>query len=170
MTLFHVGEKVVYPNQGIATVENISSRTFGARFEKFYFLRLTYAEMTMIVPFSHVEDIGLRKVTGNRDLCRILALLSERQSAAQTGWKDRFKVNSEKMRSGSLLGIAEVLKSLLLLQNEKPLSFREKRMLQRARHLLITELSISRGLPEGKAIELLQKALGEASLALPPTA
>ena len=167
MTLFQVGEKVVYPNQGIGTIENISNRSYGAQCERFYLLRLTYTEMTVMVPFSHVEELGLRRITNNADLSRVLTFLSDGGCQTKADWKDRFKENSEKMRSGGLLGIAEVLKTLLLLQNTKPLSFREKTMLRRARRLLITELSISRGLPEGAAIDLLQKALDGASLNLP---
>jgi CarD family transcriptional regulator len=170
MTLFQVGEKVVYPNQGIGTIENISSRGFGTRFERFYLLRLTFTEMTVMVPFSHVEEIGLRKITRNGEVSRVLAFLSEGTCHAKSDWKDRFKENSDKMRHGSLLQIAEVLKVLLILQMDKPLSFREKKMLQRARHLLVTELSISRGLAEQDVIELLQKALSRASLSLPTPA
>jgi CarD family transcriptional regulator len=168
MTLFQIGEKVVYPNQGIGTVENISSRAFGAQFERFYLLRLTYNSMTVMVPFSHVEDIGLRRITRNGELSRVLCFLSEGTCKGKVDWKDRFKENSDKMRNGSLLGIAEVLKSLLILQTEKPLSFREKKMLDRARHMLITEFSISRGLSENEAIDTLQRSLAKATLCLPP--
>ncbi len=167
MTLFQIGEKVVYPNHGVGTVENISSRLFGAQKERFYLLRLTYTSMTVMVPFSHVEEIGLRRVTRNGEVARVLGFLAEESHAHKCDWKDRFKENSDKMRHGSLLEIAEVLKSLLLLQAEKPLSFREKKMLERARHMLVTELSISRGLPEFAAVELLQKALAKVSLSLP---
>ncbi|MDQ6759857.1 MAG: CarD family transcriptional regulator [Acidobacteriota bacterium] len=167
MTLFQVGEKVVYPNQGVGTVENISSRTFGAQCERFYLLRLVYTEMTVMVPFSHVEEIGLRRITKNAEVARVLVFLEAGKCQAKTDWKDRFKENSEKMRGGSLLGIAEVLKGLLSLQESKPLSWREKSMLHRARRLLITELSISRRVPEAAAIELLKKALANASLTLP---
>jgi CarD family transcriptional regulator len=164
---FQVGEKVVYPNHGIGTIENISSRNFGAQVERFYLLRLTYTSMTVLVPFSHVEDIGLRKVTRNGEVARVLTFLSEGARKRPADWKDRFKENSDKMRHGSLLEIAEVLKMLILLQAEKPLSFREKKMLDRARHMLITELSISRDLPEYEAATLLQAALAKASLTLP---
>lgn len=167
MTLFQVGEKVVYPNQGIGTIENISSRTFGSRFERFYLLRLTYTDMTVLVPFSHVEEIGLRKITRKANLARILEYLSEGESKITADWKERFKENSEKMRAGTLQEIAQVLKTLLIVQHEKPLSFREKQMLQRARHLLVTELSTSRGLTEAEAIGLLQKTLAKAALTLP---
>lgn len=167
MSLFQIGEKVVYPNHGIGTVENISSRSFGAQFERFYLLRLIYNSMTVMVPFSHVEEIGLRKVTRNGEVARVLDFLAEGACRRKSDWKDRFKENSDKMRHGSLLEIAEVLKTLLLLQAKKPLSFREKKMLDRARHMLITELSISRGLREQEVIDLLQKSLAKASLTLP---
>ena len=167
MTLFQIGEKVVYPNHGIGTVENISTRSFGTAYERFYLLRLTYNSMTVMVPFSHVEEVGLRKVTRNGEVVRVLSFLSDGSCKCKGDWKDRFKDNSDKMRNGSLLEIAEVLKTLLILQAEKPLSFREKKMLDRARHMLITELSISRGLRESDVVDLLQKALDKASLSLP---
>ena len=167
MQFFRIGEKVVYPNQGVGTVENISTRNFGTRFERFYLLRLTANSMTVMVPFSHVEQVGLRKVTRNGEIGRVLGYLAERAVKSKIDWKDRFKENTDKMRSGSLLEIAEVLKTLLLLQAEKPLSFREKKMLDRARHMLVTELSISRGLKELDAVELLQRTLSKASLGMP---
>ncbi len=164
---FQIGEKVVYPNQGIGTIENISSRAFGSQTERFYLLRLMFSSMTVMVPFSHVEDVGLRKITRNGELARILSFLSDGDCRCCPDWKNRFKENSEKMRVGGLLQVAEVLKGLLQLQLEKPLSFREKKMLDRARHMLLTELSISRGLREAEAADLLQRALGKASLTLP---
>ena len=170
MTLFQIGEKVVYPNHGIGTVENISTRSFGAQFERFYLLKLTYNSMTVMVPFSHVEEIGLRKVTRNGEIARVLEFLAEGSSKRKADWKDRYKENSDKMRNGSLLEIAEVLKTLLILQSEKPLSFREKKMLERARHMLVTELSISRSLAELDAIAMLQGALSRSSLSLPAPA
>ena len=164
---FQVGEKVVYPNHGVATIENISSRAFAGNFERFYLLRLTYNSLTVMVPFSHVGDLGLRKVTRNGELVRVLDYLSENRCRRHQDWKDRFRENTEKMRNGSLLSIAEVLKGLLILQADKPLSFREKKMLDRARHMLITELSTSRGMTEEEAALVLEKALIKAQLHLP---
>jgi CarD family transcriptional regulator len=166
---FQIGEKVVYPNQGIGTIENISSRCFGSQIERFYLLRLTFGRMTVMVPFSHVRVIGLRKITRNGELARVLSFLTGGTCMCTHDWKNRFKKNSEKMRVGGLLEIAEVLKSLLLLQEQKALSFREKRMLDRARHMLVTELSISRGLREAEAVGMLEKALAETGLNLPPS-
>lgn len=164
---FHIGEKVVYPNQGVGTIENISSRAFGSQLEKFYLLRFGASSMTVMIPFSNVGHIGLRKVAKLQEINRILAFLASGTCETSGDWKCRFKENTEKMQSGSLLQAAEVMKGLLLLQSEKPLSFREKRMLDRARHLLVTEISIVRKVPEIEAISLLQKALSRASLTMP---
>ena len=164
---FQVGEKVVYPNHGVATIENISSRAFAGHFERFYLLRLTYNSLTVMVPFSHVEELRLRKVTRNGEVSRMMSFLSEGRCRRYQDWKDRFKENTEKMSDGSLLAVAEVLKGLLILQMAKPLSFREKKMLDRARHMLITELSTSRGFSEAEAAQMLDQALEKARLHLP---
>lgn len=164
---FQVGEKVVYPNHGVATIENISSRAFAGHFERFYLLRLTYNSLTVMVPFSHVEELRLRKVTRNGEVARMIGFLSEGRCQRYQDWKDRFKENTERMRDGGLLAVAEVLKSLLILQTHKPLSFREKKMLDRARHMLITELSTSRGLNQMEAAQILEQALAKAQLHLP---
>src|SRR5262249_27078418 len=108
-----------------------------------------------------------RKVTRNAEITRVIDFLSEGVCKRRSDWKDRFKENTEKMRLGSIMAIAEVLKTLLILQTEKPLSFREKKMLDRARHMLITELSMSRGMCADTAILTVDKALAKAQLRLP---
>jgi len=168
MMTFRIGEKVVYPNQGVGTIENISTRSFGSAFEKFYLLRFGGNSMTVLVPFSNAANIGLRRVTRDREISRILSYLSNGTCESNADWKIRYKENSDKMQSGDLLMAAEVLKSLLQVHVDKPLSFREKKMLDRARHMLISEISISRNVPEITAVALMQRALSKASLQLPP--
>ena len=164
---FQVGEKVVYPNHGVGTIENISTRAFGAQTERFYLLRLSYQSLTVMVPFSHVEQVGLRRVTKTSDIARVLVYLANGKVKLTADWKNRFKENSERMRVGGLFETAEVLKMLLLVQSEKPLSFREKKMLDRARHMLITELSICRGLSETDSVDVLSKAVVKSGLRWP---
>ena len=164
---FQIGDKVVYPNQGVGTIENISTRSFGSAFEKFYLLRFGCNSMTVLVPFSNAADIGLRRVTKDREISRILSYLSNGICLVNPDWKVRFKENTDKMQTGSLLQVAEVLKTLLVLQNEKPLSFREKKMLDRSRHLLVSELSIAKGVREAEAEALIEKALNKADLRMP---
>ena len=165
---FQIGEKVVYPNQGVGTIENIRAWALGSQFEKCYLLRMVYGSITVTVPFSAVANIGLRPVTKNTEICRILTYLATGHCYTSSDWKVRYKVNTEKMLSGSLLQAAEVLKSLLELQRDKLLSFREKKMLDRARHMLVAEISIVRAIEEPEATALLQKYLDKAGLTLPP--
>ncbi len=164
---FQIGDKVVYPNQGVGTIENISTRSFGSAFEKFYLLRFGCNSMTVLVPFSNAANIGLRRVTKDREISRILSYLSNGSCPINPDWKVRFKENSDKMQSGDLLRVAEVFKTLLLLHVDKPLSFREKKMLDRARHMLVSEISISRSVPDIHAVTMLQKSLLKAGLVLP---
>ncbi|MGA2267550.1 MAG: CarD family transcriptional regulator [Bryobacteraceae bacterium] len=164
---FRIGEKVVYPNQGVGTIENISTRSFGSAFEKFYLLRLGYGSMTVLVPFSNAADIGLRRVTKDREISRILSFLSNGWCAIRPDWKVRYRENMVKMQSGDLLKATEVFKGLLQLHVDKPLSFREKKMLDRARYMLVSEISIARNVPEIHATNMLQRALAKAGLALP---
>jgi CarD family transcriptional regulator len=164
---FQIGDKVVYPNQGVGTIENISSRSFGSAYEKFYLLRFGYNSMTVMVPFSNAANIGLRRVTKDREISRVLSFISHGAANLNSDWKVRFKENSEKMLSGDLLKVAEVFKSLLHLQVEKPLSFREKKMLDRARYMLVSEISIARNIPEIHATSILQRALAKIGLTLP---
>ncbi len=164
---FQVGEKVVYPNHGVGTIENISSRAFGAQQERFYLLRLAPSSMTVMVPFSHVGDLGLRKVTKCSEINRVLSYLSAGQPRCAQDWKDRFKENSDRMKGGSLLEIAEVFKALVAIQMSKPLSFREKKMLDRARSMLILETSVAKSVTEPDAIGLIARALAKSSLLMP---
>ena len=134
---FQIGDKVVYPNQGVGTIENISTRAFGAAFEKFYLLRFGRG-MTVLVPLSNAANIGLRRVTKDREISRILSHLVIGCCPLIPDWKVRYKENCDKMQSGDLLKAAEVFKALLQVHIDRPLSFREKKMLDRARHMLVS--------------------------------
>ena len=164
---FQIGDKVVYPNQGVGTIENISSRSFGSALERFYLLRLGCNSMTVLVPFSNVANIGLRRLTKDREISRVLSFLATGWCSMASDWKVRYKDNADKMQSGNLLKAAEVFKGLLQLHVDKPLSFREKKMLDRARHMLVEEISIARNVPEITAESLMQRSLAKAGLKLP---
>ena len=164
---FRIGEKVVYPNQGVGTIENISTRSVGSACEKFYLLRFAYGGMTVLVPFSNASNVGLRRVTKDREISRILSFLSNGWCAISPDWKVRSKQNREKLQGGDLLKAAEVFKSLLQLQIDKPLSFHEKGMLDRVRHMLASEIAIARNVPETRAVSMLERALANAGIALP---
>jgi CarD family transcriptional regulator len=111
----------------------------------------------------------LRRVTKHREISRILSYLAIGCCPLNPDWKVRYKENCDKMQSGDLLKAAEVFKALLQLHIDKPLSFREKKMLDRARHMLVSEISIARGVPEIHALALMQRALAKSGLTLHAT-
>jgi CarD family transcriptional regulator len=164
---FHIGDKVVYPNHGVAVIEQISSRSIGASVEKFYLLNIKSSSLKVMVPCHNVGSVGIRRVVRNGEVQKILDFLSVSDNLSPSDWKDRFKENSDRMRTGSLFEVAGVLKSLIALHQSKPLSFREKKMLERARYLLVSELAMSRNCEENKVEELLTLALAKCNLRLP---
>jgi CarD family transcriptional regulator len=164
---FAIGDKVVYPNHGVGVIEQISSRTIGPSVHKFYLLKIKASSLKVEVPFNNVGMVGLRPVVKNGEVAKIITFLVDGKCDNHTDWKFRFKENSDKMRTGSLLEVAVVLKSLLLLAKDKPLSFREKKMLDRARYLLVTELAMSKNVEEVEIEDMLNKALSKSKLKFP---
>ncbi len=166
-TVFHIGDKVVYPNHGVGVIEQIGSRTLGPNVEKFYLLKINGGSLKVMVPFHNVESVGLRRVIKNGEVQKILTFLTEAKCDNHTDWKCRFKDNSEKMRTGYLTDVAAVLKNLVQLHQTKPLSFREKKMLDRARYLLVSELALAKNVDESEVENLLSRALAKSKLKFP---
>jgi len=168
--VFHIGDKVVYPNHGVGVIEQISSRTIGTAVEKFYLLKIKASSLKVMIPFHNAATVGLRPVVRNGEVQKIVDYLSSGECNNAQDWKDRFKENSERMRTGYLIDVAAVLKSLLILGQSKSLSFREKKMLERARYLLVSELAISRNCEECQIEQVLAKALTKCNLRFPELA
>lgn len=164
---FQVGEKVVYPNQGVGIIEQISTRNLTGQPEMFYLLKLSSSSMRVMVPTSNVQSVGLRRVSKSNEIGNVLDFLVKGRCKSPQDWKWRFKENCEKMRSGSLQQVAEVFKSLLMLNRAKPLSFREKKMLDRSWLLLVDEIAVARGLTKEQGEEILAKALSKTNLKIP---
>jgi CarD family transcriptional regulator len=164
---FHIGDKVVYPNHGVGIIEQIGSRSVGATVERFYLLNIKASSLKVMVPCQNASSVGMRRVVRNGEIQKVLDFLSLAENGSNGDWKDRFKENSERMRTGSLLEVAGVLKSLIALHQAKPLSFREKKMLERARYLLVSELAMARNCEESKVEELLTTALAKIKLRFP---
>ena len=164
---FQIGDKVVYPNHGVGVIEQISSRTLGATVERFYLLKIKASSLRVMIPFNSVGNVGLRRVVKNGEIQKIIEFLTDGECLNNQDWKYRFKENSDKMRTGSLMEVAAVLKGLLLLNQSKPLSFREKKMLERARYLLVSELAMARNCDENEIELVLTRALAKSKLRFP---
>src|SRR5690348_965931 len=138
---FQVGDKVIYPNHGLGIVERVEEKTILGTTCGFFHLRIVANDTTVLVPVANVDNVGLRKAITDEEVERLFNLLSDGKIDNHQNWKGRFKDNSDKMRTGSIYDMADVLKSLTFLSKSKSLSFREKRMLDRAKALIISEIS-----------------------------
>jgi CarD family transcriptional regulator len=156
---FKVGQKVVYPSHGVATIEKIDVCQVNGEQSEFYLLRLRATNSTVMVPTRNLAEVGLRRPIANSQCAEVLRILAEDFSTPHTDWKNRFKDFSERMRSGDIFAIAEVLKTLTYLNQLKPLSFREKRMLERARYLVISEIACVSGVADAKVEPKVDAAL-----------
>ena len=137
---FEIGDKVIYPNHGLGIIERVETKTIMGTTCGFYQLRMAN-ETTVFVPVDNVDGVGLRRAIGDSEVVRLFELLGDGQIESHQNWKGRFKDNSDRMRTGSIYDVVEVLKSLSHLSKSKSLSFREKRMLDRAKFLVISEIS-----------------------------
>ncbi len=138
---FQVGDKVIYPNHGLGVVEKIEEKTILGTTCGFFHLRILSNETTVLVPVANVDNVGLRRAISDDEVERLFFLIGDGKIDNHANWKGRFKDNSDKMRTGSIFDMAEVLKSLTFLSKSKSLSFREKRMLDRAKSLIVSEVS-----------------------------
>ncbi|MBI4455042.1 MAG: CarD family transcriptional regulator [Acidobacteria bacterium] len=157
---FKVGEKVVYPNHGVGVIESISQKVIGGSPEEFYTLRIESNSSVVLIPTANVNQVGLRKLCARKDLDQLFEILQGGNGHHISDWKDRYKVNLEKMKSGSIFEVAEVLKNLTHLSAQKSLSFREKKMLDRARQLVISEVATVKKWPLGRIEGMIDECLG----------
>lgn len=137
---FRVGQKVVYPNHGVGVIEQIEQKQIGDAALRFYTLRLAATNSIVLVPVANAKEVGLRSPISAGECELLFKNLSDDFIAPAGDWKDRFKEFSEKMKSGDIFEVADVLRNLTYLNRQKPLSFRESRMLEKARYLVISEL------------------------------
>jgi CarD family transcriptional regulator len=156
---FQVGEKVIYPNHGIGVVESIQTRPVPGGKISLYQLRILANDSRVWVPQQNADGVGLRPVIRLAEVRKIFTLLGDGKIDQVANWKGRFKENSDKMRTGSLFEVALVLKGLTFLSRKKALSFREKRMLERAKFLLISEIAEAEDKTRTAVEERVDKAL-----------
>jgi len=164
---FEVGQKVIYPNHGIGVVESIQTRPTPAGKISLYKLRILANDSRVWVPQQNADGVGLRHVITSSDVRKIFNLLGDGNIDQHPNWKGRFKENSDKMRTGSIYEVAIVLKGLTFLSRKKALSFREKRMLDRAKFLIVSEIAEVEGQAHASVEEKVDRALAKTFSAEP---
>lgn len=146
---FKVGDKAVYPAQGVAEVVNIEEKDIAGSRQRFYVLRILDTDRKIMVPVSNAGAVGLRQVISEQEIREIFDILRERTIAFDNQtWNRRYRGFMDKIKTGSIYDVAEVLRDLYRLKTDKQLSFGERRMLDTARGLIVKEIAIARGQTE----------------------
>lgn len=141
MKALKVGDKVIYPNQGLGIIENIQEEKYFGQSFQIYHVRILANDTLVLVPSSNAEEIGIRKPISQDSIQDIFDFIRNGGVDVTMNWKGRYKEHVDLMKSGTIKDMALVLKSLYYLQLIKPLSFREKKMMEKAKELLVTEIS-----------------------------
>ena len=149
--MFKIGDKAVYPAHGVGVIEDIKCKVISGAKRNFYVLRIIDKEMTIMIPTDNTESVGLRCIIDKKEVPKVFRILSERnlEMDSQT-WNRRYREYMEKIKSGSVFEVAEVLRDLVHLKGDKDLSFGERQMLDLAQNLLVKELSIAKNTDEEK--------------------
>jgi len=156
---FEVGDKVVYPHHGAAVIESREViKAFGEKRE-YLVLKLAYGELTLKVPSDNTDEVGLRDVINDEEVEEVFAVLGKKEARMPTNWSRRFKNHVEKLKSGDVYQVAEVVRNLSLRDKDKGLSAGEKRMLGKARQILVSELTFALNVDEEAAETRLDEAL-----------
>jgi len=146
---FKMGDKVVYPAHGVGVVDSIQMRKVSNTEQKFYMISILETGMKIMVPVSQVKTVGLRKVVDEKTVEQVYTILKDRNITADTQtWNRRYRDYSQKIKTGSVLEIAKVIRDLSALKSDKELSFGERRMLDTAQGLLVKEISIAKARTE----------------------
>ena len=157
---FMIGDKAVYPSQGVAEVVGIEQKEISGRIQKFYVLRVLESDNRIMVPTDKSGQVGLRRIAGEEEIDEVRQILREKEiHIDRQTWNRRYRGFMEKIRSGSLFEVAEVFRDLYRLKEMKPLSFGERRMLDTARGLIVQELSVAQELDEHKIEQELNRLL-----------
>ncbi|GAW91140.1 CarD family transcriptional regulator [Calderihabitans maritimus] len=154
--MFKVGDKVVYPMHGAGIIEAIEEKEVLGQKRKYYVMHIPIGDMKVMIPIDSVEEVGLRQVIDEAEIEEVLKILKDKKSNMSSNWNKRYRTNMEKIKSGNIFEVAEVVRNLILREQEKGLSTGERRMLENARQILISELVLARGEAEEKVESLLE--------------
>jgi CarD family transcriptional regulator len=154
--MFNIGDKVVYPMHGAGVIENIEEKEISGERLQYYIIKLPMGEMKAMVPLNKVKEVGLRQVIDECEILKVFEVLKSESTSMPLNWNHRYRANLEKIKSGSIFEVAEVVRNLATRDRQKGLSTGEKKMLENARRILISELVLANNDTENKMVEILE--------------
>jgi CarD family transcriptional regulator len=156
--VFAVGQMAVYPAHGVGIIESIEHRRIGEREQSFYVMKILKNNMVIMIPTATSKNVGLRCIISPKEVSEVFDILHEKDVQIETQtWNRRYREYMEKIKTGSVFEVAAVLRDLYLLQEDKDLSYGERKMLDTAKSLLVKELSIANQTDECKVEEEIEQ-------------
>jgi CarD family transcriptional regulator len=156
--LYKIGDKVVYPMHGAGIIESIEEREILGEKRQYYILKLPVGDMKVMIPISNCLEIGLREIIDSNGVQKVIGILKDNSTIMSTNWNRRYRANLEKIKSGDVFEVTEVVRNLINRDREKGLSSGERKMLENARQILISELVLATELEEERAQSLIDDA------------
>ncbi|HHW01886.1 MAG TPA: CarD family transcriptional regulator [Thermoanaerobacterales bacterium] len=154
--MFNIGDKIVYPMHGAGVIEAIEEREILGERQKYYVMRMPMGDMKVMIPINNIKEIGVRQVVGDEEIQEVFNILRGEKSKMSSNWNRRYRANMEKIKSGNIFQVAEVVRNLALREKEKGLSTGERKMLENAKHILISEIVLSKCIGEEEALQLIE--------------
>lgn len=154
--VFKVGDKVVYPMHGAGIIEAIEEREILGKKKMYYIMRLPLGDMKVMIPTDNVEEIGLREIISRDEVKKVLEVLKTPKTKMSSNWNRRYRANMQKIKSGNIYEVAEVVRNLQIRDIEKGLSTGERKMLSNAKQILISELVLADNMTEEEAEAMIE--------------
>lgn len=157
--MYKIGDMAVYPAQGVGVIEAIEAREFSGEKHEFYILRIVDSDMTIMIPVGNASQVGMRNLIAKDRVAAVYDILEEKQESSQAiaSWSRRQREYNEKIKSGDLFEVAEVLRELYIIKEGKDLSYGEKKVLDLARKLLVKEVALAEGAEEEQVVERVER-------------
>ncbi len=157
--MFNIGDKIVYPMHGAGIIEGIEEKEILGEKRKYYIMKMPIGDMKVMIPVDSVNEIGVREIISNEEIGRVINILKGEKTSMPQNWNRRYRANMEKIKSGDIFEIAVVVRNLMLRDAEKTLSTGERKMLNNAKQMLISEIVLATDYTQEETEKLIDEAV-----------
>lgn len=155
--MYDIGDKIVYPMHGAGVIEGIEYKEILGEKQQYYILKFPAGGMKVMVPTKNVESIGIREVIPRQEVKKVVEVLGNHNTSMPDNWNKRYRLNLDKIKSGNIYEVADVVRDLMIRERDKGLSSAERKMLNNARQILISELMLSTSAEESEIVQLVDE-------------
>ncbi|NLJ78350.1 MAG: CarD family transcriptional regulator [Tissierellia bacterium] len=157
--MFNIGDKVVYPMHGAGIIEKIEEKEILGKKSKYYVMRMPIGDMKVMIPVDNIQEIGIRGIITDEEMQEVLSILRDDKTKMPQNWNRRYRMNMEKIKSGDIFKIASVVRNLMLRDEERTLSTGERKMLNSAKQMLISELVLVSDMDQEETEKIINEAI-----------